>query len=142
MKLIITGVSGFIGKNFLENVSDNYELIGIYNSNDKIMDFCEEKNINIKLYKCDLTKFNQVEKLSKEIGKEFDKCLFLASNTSMPMSINNPEKDFELTVFTLVNFLTYFKINRFVYMSTAGVYDGLSEKVTVDDEVDPVDGDQ
>ena len=137
MKLIITGVSGFIGKNFLENLPTDYEIIGLYYSNDEIINFCKEKNINIKLYKCDLTDSNQVKELSIKIGKEFDKCLFLASNTSMPLSRDNPRRDFELTVFTLVNFLTYFNVNRFIYMSTAGVYDGLTGNVTVDNGLDP-----
>ena len=136
MKILIVGVSGFIGKNFIESYSGEDELYGIYNSSTDIEDFVDKKNIKIKLFKCDLTNPGNTKKLSETIGS-IDKCIFLVSNTDIPRSKIEPSYDFKITTFSLVNFLTYFKVDKFVYMSTAGVYDGLSGELNVEDEVNP-----
>jgi len=47
MKILIVGVSGFIGKNFIESYSGEDELYGIYNSSTDIEDFVDKKNIKI-----------------------------------------------------------------------------------------------
>ena len=137
MKILIVGVSGFIGKNFIESYSGNDDLIGIYNSSDNIIDFAKQKNIDIDLHKCDLTNSNNTKKLSRVIGK-IDRCIFLVSNTDIPRSKIEPVYDFKITAFSLINFLTYFEVDRFIYLSTAGVYDGLTGKVNVNDEINPI----
>ena len=68
MRLLVTGASGFIGKNFLELAPKDIEIIGIYNSSKEIEDFVKEKKLNnVKLYKCDLTKKEEVERLFEKI---------------------------------------------------------------------------
>ena len=45
MKLLLTGASGFIGKNFLEFAPKDIEIIGLYNKSTDIEKFVEEKNL-------------------------------------------------------------------------------------------------
>lgn len=138
MKVLLTGASGFIGKNFLELAPKDIEIIGIYNSSKDIENFIKEKNLNnVKLYKCDLTNENEVKKLFENIGNDFDYCIFLAGNVDVPLSKSNPEKDFKITVGSLINTLKNCKFNRFIYMSTAGVYDGIKGKVDVNAKLNP-----
>ena len=138
MKVLLTGASGFIGKNFLELAPKDIEIIGIYNSSKDIENFIKEKNLNnVKLYKCDLTNENEVKKLFENIGNDFDYCIFLAGNVDVPLSKSNPEKDFKITVGSLINTLKNCKFNRFIYMSTAGVYDGIKGKVDVNVKLNP-----
>ena len=117
MKVLLTGASGFIGKNFLELAPKDIEIIGIYNSSKDIENFIKEKNLNnVKLYKCDLTNENEVKKLFENIGNDFDYCIFLAGNVDVPLSKSNPEKDFKITVGSLINTLKNCKFNRFIYI--------------------------
>ena len=139
MKILFTGASGFIGRNFLEFAPRDIEIIGIYNSSKDIKDFVKNKNLkNVKLYKCDLTKEDETKELFQKIGKKFDYCLYLASNVNVPLSKENPKRDAELTVFTFLNFMQSLdNINRLVYLSTAGVYDGNKGIVTTETKLNP-----
>ncbi len=140
MKILVAGCSGFIGKNFLDLAPKGIEIIGIYNSSKEIESFVKRKNLkNVKLYKCDLTKEDEVKILFEKIGKKFDYCLYLAANVNVPLSKENPKKDAELTIFTLLNFMQSCEsINRFVYLSTAGVYDGNKGIVTTKTNLNPI----
>jgi len=139
MKLLLTGASGFIGKNFLELAPKDIQIVGIYNSSRDIQNFVSEKGLNnVKLYKCDLTDKNETEKLFKKIGENFEYCIFLAGNVNVPLSKADPKKDFEITVGSLINTLQNCKFGRFIYMSTAGVYDGIKGEVDVNTKLAPV----
>lgn len=131
MKVLLTGASGFLGKNFLELAPKDIEIIAVYNSSDSIIDFIKEKRLsNVRAVKCNLSDEKEVKDFFKNEGDEFDFCLYLAGNVNVPLSKENPKKDFESNVTALVTFLNNSKkIKRFVYMSTAGVYDGLNGKI-------------
>ena len=106
MKILITGVSGFIGKNFIELAPKEFEIIGIYNSSTDIGKFVEEKKLdNVTLHKCDLTNKQEVEELFRKIGNNFDQCIFLAGNVDVPLSKTEPLIDIEITVGSLINVL-------------------------------------
>ena len=139
MKLLLTGASGFIGKNFLEFAPKDIEIIGLYNKSTDIERFVEEKNLkNVELHKCDLTNKRETKKLFDKIGKNFEYCLFLAGNVNVPLSKSNPDKDLDMTAGSLINVLqSCNKITRLVYLSTAGVYDGLKGEVTPDVKLNP-----
>ncbi len=140
MKILVTGCSGFIGKNFLELAPKNIDIIGIYNNSKDIESFVKNKSLkNVKLYKCDLTKEDETKSLFEKIGKSFDYCLYLAANVNVPLSKENPKKDAELTIFTLLNFVqSCGNIKRLVYLSTAGVYDGNDGVATPETPVSPI----
>lgn len=139
MKLLLTGASGFIGKNFLELAPKDIEIIGLYNKSSDIGKFVKEKNLkNVELHKCDLTDKKETENLFDKIGKNFEYCLFLAGNVNVPLSKSNPNKDLDMTAGSLINVLqSCDKIERLVYLSTAGVYDGLKGEVTADAKLNP-----
>ena len=139
MKLLLAGASGFIGRNFLELAPRDMEITGVYNTSKDIENFVKNKNLkNVKLCKCDLTKEEETKTLFEKIGKKFDYCLYLASNVNVPLSKENPKRDAELTIFTLLNFMQPLEnISRFVYLSTAGVYDCNKGLVTVKTKINP-----
>ena len=90
------------------------------------------------MHKCDLTDKRETEKLFDKIGKNFEYCLFLAGNVNVPLSKSNPDKDLDMTAGSLINVLqSCNKITRLVYLSTAGVYDGLKGEVTPDAKLNP-----
>ncbi len=139
MKLLLTGASGFIGKNFIENAPKDMEIIAIYNSSNDIKNFVEKKKLkNVKLYKCDFTKKREIETLFKKIGDNFEYCIYLAGNVNIPFSMINPAEDLNANAIAVINFLqACSKIGRFVYMSSAAVYDGNKGRVTTKTKLDP-----
>lgn len=140
MRLLLTGASGFLGKNFIELAQKDFEIIAIYNKSNDIENFIKEKKLkNVKLYRCDLTKKDEVETLFAKIGRNFENCIYLAGNVNVPVSITNPVDDLNANVVALINFLQACeKINRFIYMSSAAVYDGNTGKVTAKTKLDPI----
>ena len=140
MKILLAGASGFLGKNFLELAPKEIEITGIYNKSRDIEKFVKDKNLkNVSLHKCDLTDTNSVKNLFKKIGRDFEYCIYLAANVNVPLSVENPAEDMNTTVMGLINFLQNCnKIKRFVYMSSAAVYDGNKGIVNVNTNLNPV----
>ncbi len=138
MKVLLTGASGFIGKNFLESAPKNIEIIAVYNKSD-LEKFVKEKRLkNVKLYRCDLTNKNATKKLAENVGAEIDNCIYLAGNVNIPLSIKNPSQDLKSNVIGLINFIESFsKIKKFIYMSSAAVYEGNKGFVTTKSKLSP-----
>ena len=139
MRLLLTGASGFVGKNFLENAPKDIEIIAVYNNSKDIENFVKEKKLNnIQLYKCDLTKKKETDALFEKIGKEIEYCIYLAGNVNIPLSITNPKEDLNMNAGALINFLqSCSKIKKFIYMSSAAVYDGNTGTVTTETKLNP-----
>jgi len=139
MKLLLTGASGFIGKNFLELAPKDIKIIAVYNSSKDIENFVKEKKLNnIQLYKCDLTKKQETNRLFEEIGNDVDYCIYLAGNAVIPLSITDPVEDLNRNPGALINFLqSCNKIKKFIYMSSAAVYDGNKGTVTTETKLNP-----
>ena len=137
MKILLTGASGFIGKNFLELAPKNIEIVAVYNNSRDIQDFVKEKKLNnVTLHKCDLSNEEEVKSLFKKHGN-FDNCIYLAGNVNIPLSIKEPFKDLNANVFALINFLKNSNISRIIYMSSAAVYEGNKGKVTSSTPLNP-----
>ncbi|MFT8351715.1 NAD-dependent epimerase/dehydratase family protein [Clostridium saccharoperbutylacetonicum] len=134
-KVIITGISGFIGKYLGEYyISGNYKVIGIGRNKYNI------DSENYEFVKLDLNKDNLEKVWVKYKPDYFIHC---ASNASVSESITNPLDDFESSVSILYKILFSLKnVNlspKFIYLSSAAVY-GNPKKlpVTECDETNPI----
>ena len=109
-KLLVTGHTGFIGKNLVKSLSEKYELFGVSlnKSTQKINQI--KKNIN-KL---------KIEDLPKNISS----IIHLAALTDVDFCQKNPVKCFQSNVYGTQNMLEIArKINaNFIYLSTNHVY--------------------
>ena len=138
MKVIVTGASGFIGKNFLLNVPKDWEIIAVYHNNKKFVNFLKYNGLdNVKAIRCDLRDYKKVEGLFLKYNA-FDLCLYLASNTSPPYSIGNPLVDLETNTLGLLNFLRFFDGKKFIYVNSATVYEGNDGEVDINTNVHPL----
>ena len=138
MRVIVTGASGFIGKNFLLNAPKDWEIIAVYNNNKRFISFLKWSKLNnVEPIKCDLRSLKEVENLFST-HNDFDVCLYLASNTSTLYSIENPIADLETNTFGLLNFLKFFKGKKFIYVNSATVYEGNEGEVDVNTNVHPL----
>lgn len=130
MKIIVTGASGFIGKNLLFGLPKNWDIVAVYNSNESFPKFLLDKNLDhIKPVKIDFLNKKSLQDFLDTNDNDFDACVYLAANGDPAVSVANPKYDLETNTIALINFLDHFLIKRFIYFSSGAVYDGLAGKV-------------
>ena len=127
MKILITGVAGFIGSSVAERlVSKGHEVTGLDNFNDHYSPkFKEEnaKNLGIELHRADIRDHGVLKKI---FGKgKFDAVLHLAAMVGVRPSIANPFVYEEINVKGTLNLLELSRlsgIKKFVFASSSSVY--------------------
>jgi len=137
MKIAITGSGGFIGKNLLLGLPPDHQLIA-FGRGGNLREFVEERSLSgVEVALCDFTDSLSIAALADELGPELDAVIYLAGNGDPAYSVSHPAVDLTDTVLGLVNFLSNFKVGRFIYFSSGAVYDGLSGPVSPDSRLDP-----
>jgi len=128
MRLLITGAAGFMGRNALLALPHSWQVAALYRpGNTDFLDFVESHQLHhIQPVACDLTDVCQVEQAVDQVGGRFDSCLALASNTSIPLSIEQPVKDLTTNTIGLIHLLQRCSFDHLVYLSSGAVYIGLT----------------
>jgi len=122
MRLLLTGASGFIGRNLLLRLPREWEIVATYNKSVDFTRFLSENVLeNVQAIKVDLT---DAIKTNKKLGLKFDCTVHLAANTDTLLSAVDPQKDLELNVVTLLNTVKNVKTEDLIFMSSGAVYDG------------------
>jgi len=146
MKVLVTGVAGFIGSFVADALlSCGDEVIGLDSLNDYYnpqlkkdrLKFLEKKD-GFKFYQVDLAEYNEVEKVFKE--NKIDKVLNLAAQAGVRYSLKNPLAYQRSNLQGFVNLLEMvrnFEVPDLVFASSSSVY-GNQEKVPFS-ETDNVD---
>jgi nucleoside-diphosphate-sugar epimerase len=133
VRILITGASGFIGKNLLltlKQYQDDLEIVALYHQN-PLRDFLDANGLGkIRAVGCDLSQKEDVHNLRSQIGERFDYCVYLAANGNPSLSVSNPLHDVTLNTVSIVSFLQCFHIDRLLYFSSGAVYNGHRGLVT------------
>src|SRR5262249_50881891 len=131
MRLIITGASGFIGRNLIPALPKNWQTVALYNRSEDFPAFVSRLKLeHVHVARCDLTSRREVAQLAKDVGGLFDACIYLASNGDPALSASQPALDLTQNVLGLVSFLAEIRVQRLVFMSSGAVYDGLVGSVS------------
>jgi len=122
-RIIITGTSGFIGKNLIKSLALNNDIIGIQLE----LPEAEMKYSRVEYIIKDLCTLS-----SKDFPKNIDLVIHLAAKLDNPLKEIEPSNDslFEVNVrgtYVLLEIAKQLNIPKFVYGSSAGVY-GFGEK--------------
>jgi len=137
MKVLITGASGFIGRNFLLNAPKNWNIYGLYHSSQDFPDFLTGHNLShVQAVRCDLTQESQVKEFFSH-ENDFDLCVYLASHTNITASVTDVKHDLMTNVIGLITFLESFRGKQFIYFSSGAVYDGITGKVNEKMRLEP-----
>jgi len=140
MKILITGASGFIGRNILLTLrGKGHEIVALYNrSGSDFEEFVKREldGLVISIYCLDLSNIEDVRSC-EELFEEIDLCLFLCANGDPGESIIHPNWDLDCNTKTLVNLLSIASFDKFIFVSSGAVYEGLLGLVDIDSKLNP-----
>ena len=149
MKILLTGVAGFIGWKTAEKLlSLGHEVVGIDNINDYYDTNLKEYRLsqlkgykNFSFYKCDI---ENRDELSKIFNDKFDAVINLAARAGVRYSIENPYIYISTNVMGTLNLLELCKekgVRKFILASTSSLYAGQSmpfrEDLPVNNPISP-----
>jgi UDP-glucose 4-epimerase len=125
MRLVVTGASGFIGRNALLRAPRDWQITAVANRTPGLEEFVTAHRLsNVRVVRCDLTDAADVRAASSQAGRA-DAVLYLAANGDPAASAERPRWDLESNTLALVTFLDAWPVDHVVYLSSGAVYDGL-----------------
>jgi UDP-glucose 4-epimerase len=138
VKLILTGASGFIGRNVLLRAPRDWDILALYRHTADLEAFVTRHRLaHVRPIKCDLLDDADVRAVAVAAGGRADAALYLAGNGDPTVSADRPRWDFESNTVALLNFLQHCPTGHVVYTSSGAVYDGLVGDVSPSTPVDP-----
>jgi len=130
MRVVVTGASGFIGRNALLRAPADWDVVAVYNERADLDAFIDAHRLtHVRSERCDLRDDIAVRRLADRVGRA-DACLYLAANGDPAASAERPAWDLQSNTLALVNFLEYCAPRHVVYLSSGAVYDGLHGPVS------------
>lgn len=144
MKILITGVAGFIGSNMAEYfLSKNYEVVGLDVFDDYYPRKVKEFNIStfkdnpkFKLYEVDLVEKDAINEIFEK--EKFERVIHLAARAGVTPSVKNPH------VYAMSNYVgtdnlasaaVKTGVKQIMFASTSSVY-GTANKVPFSEDMD------
>jgi UDP-glucose 4-epimerase len=124
MQLVVTGASGFVGRNLLLRAPRDWNIVAIAHQSPGLESFVAARRLtHVRVVRCDLTDASAVRALAGGVGRA-DAALYLAANGDPAMSAERPRWDLESNTVALVTFLEHCPVDHLVYLSSGAVYDG------------------
>lgn len=130
MRILVTGASGFIGKNLLLALPQHWQVVAQYCHSTTFPKFLTGAHLsNAVPVQVDLSTEEGAEQVAG-LSSTFDCCVFLAANGDPAVSATQPAFDLTSNTLTLVKLLEKVRLGKLIYFSSGAVYDGLSGPVT------------
>lgn len=125
MKILITGVAGFIGSKVASKfIDEGYEVIGV---DDLSSGYKKNIHPKISFFKLDLSNPNSL----KSIPEKCELILHLAGQSSGEISFDDPIADLKKNTLSTLNLINYGiknKCNKILYASSMSVYGDVPDK--------------
>jgi len=137
MRVVVTGASGFIGRNVLLRAPRHWEIVAVAHRAPGLESFVASHSLlHVRVVRCDLTDASAVRALAAETG-HVDAALYLAANGDPAVSAERPRWDLESNTLAVVTFLEHCPVDHLVYLSSGAVYDGIAGAVSPATPVSP-----
>jgi nucleoside-diphosphate-sugar epimerase len=138
MRVIVTGASGFVGRNVLLRAPREWDILALYHHAADLEAFVARHRLaHVTPIRCDLVDEADVQAVAAAVGGRADAALYLAANSDPTASATRPRWDLESNAVALVNFLQHCPVGHVVFASSGAVYDGLVGDVTPSTPVAP-----
>ncbi|HJN42770.1 MAG TPA: NAD(P)-dependent oxidoreductase [Vicinamibacterales bacterium] len=138
MRLLVTGASGFVGRNLLLGTDSDWVVFAIYRRSTDFPAWVRANGLgHVVPIKCDLAIQEDVVALGRQLGGRTDVIVHLAANGDPAYSVRDPRGDLLDGPVSLVTLLTSVACDRLVYFSSGAVYDGLEGLVGPETPVEP-----
>jgi nucleoside-diphosphate-sugar epimerase len=129
MHLIVTGASGFIGRNVLLRAPRDWAITALYHRTPLEPFIAQHRLEHVRAVRCDLLDAAAVDGFARSANRA-DAVLYLAANGDPAVSASQPGLDLALNTAAFVNFLERCQAGHVVYVSSGAVYDGLKGAVS------------
>jgi UDP-glucose 4-epimerase len=137
MRLLLTGASGFIGRNVLLRAPRDWEIVAVSHRTE-LESFVTHQGLqNVRVIRCNLSDPADVQGLCARVGKRPDAMLYLAANGDPALSSEHPRRDLDANTLTLVTCLEHCPADHVIFVSSGAVYDGLIGDVSPASAVSP-----
>tara|TARA_Y100000992_G_scaffold302600_1_gene277609 strand:- start:1865 stop:2818 length:954 start_codon:yes stop_codon:yes gene_type:complete len=130
MKILITGVAGFIGYSLANKLIKKHQVIGIDNFDNYYSVSLKKERVkllnkskNFKFSKIDISNEKKLKNFLK--NKKFNQVIHLAAQVGVRYCKTNPSKYIKTNItgyFNLLNNLNYTNLKKIIYASSSSVY--------------------
>jgi nucleoside-diphosphate-sugar epimerase len=129
MRLLVTGASGFLGRNLLLSLGGAADVTAVYASSSGFPAFLRSAGLEqVRAVQADLTTADGADAVAA--AGPFEACVFLAANGDPARSVERPAWDLASNCASLVNLLERCALPTLVFFSSGAVYDGIHGDVS------------
>jgi len=129
MKLLVTGASGFIGRNLLAALPRDWQVTAAYHRDASFPEFLRKRELaHVTALRVDLADGGAVAALDDK-QRSYDACVYLAANGDPAYSERAPADDLRANAASMVNVTEACRFGHLPFFSSGAVYDGLQGAV-------------
>ena len=129
MRVLVTGASGFIGRNLLLAIPPEWRVTATYHRSADLPAFLSARGLgHVTPVRVDLAA-ESPGTIADRVGAEHDAAVLLAANGDPAYSVRAPRADLAANALSVAGVLEGVRVGRLVYFSSGAVYDGVRGEV-------------
>jgi nucleoside-diphosphate-sugar epimerase len=137
MKLLVTGASGFVGRNLLLALPRDWQVTATYHRDAPFPEWLRKRELaHVAALRLDLADAGAFAALDSK-QRAFDSCVYLAANGDPAYSDHAAADDLRANAVAIVNALGACTFGHLLFFSSGAVYDGLQGAVGPESAVRP-----